>query len=115
MNKDPGLTAEENTESPNSQKARESFAKYYQNVYQYLDEEIKKICEKISKIPQYKRIEEDPELELRRIINETSQHQGEKTELRKLADEAMEIIATQNRIQHVITKLNFPPEQNSEG
>ncbi len=78
MNKKPGMTAEENTESPNSRKVRESFAKYYQNVYQYLDEKIKNICEEMSKIPQYKRIEEDSELKPRRIINETSQHQGEK-------------------------------------
>lgn len=115
MDKEPGITAEENTESPNSRKVRESFAKHYQNVYQYLDEKIKNICEEMSKIPQYKRIEEDPELELRRIINETSQHQGEKTELRKLADAAKELIAIQKRIQHEITKLNFPPKRNSEG
>lgn len=49
MNKEPGTTAEKNTESPNSRKVRESFAKYYQNVYQYLDEKKKNICEEMSK------------------------------------------------------------------
>lgn len=117
MNKEPNITRRENTESPNSGEDTEGLIDYYEKMYKDLGDKIQDICRRISEIPQHRSIEEDPELELRRMIKETSQHQGEKDNLKlqELAKEAWEQMKKQEQIQKIITRLRFPPEQNLEG
>ena len=117
MNKEPNITRRGNTESPNSGKVTQSFIDYYEKMYKDLGDKIQDICRKISEIPQHQSIEEDPELELRKILDETSQHQREKddSELQELAKEAWKQMEKQEQIQKIITRLRFPPEQNLKG